>query len=415
MKFKKKTAMFISFTVGILMFSTTAIAEVTSKNGYEQLKDSLKYTAKSCTSTLSNYTLDSSFVVKDSGNIIYSQNSVNKYDISQNSEESTNSTFDGSVKRENYHYRDSTGYIDKNEQQDTYYVTEFANTADNNKYKLKDPFSEDRAGDIEKIADALVGNLKDSVAVTQKQNGIREISGSLSDAQIPALINALASFEFKNSFNNDDKSSIPKLVKNISVKNIKGSMTTDKNGFIQTALGSGILSGTDKNGQDHNLTFQLLVKIEDINSTAVKKPDLSGKKVLKNIEKDYTNLSNPEKYLGKYKSDIIIEDNEKFTKIGEAVINVEKIDKNNISGSYQKNYLNGYEQYADSNDNLKFTGKFGEEANTFNGKFSGVTASNKKATGTLSIDPHTATLYFNIDNYEGQNTILDGSYKKVFD
>lgn len=66
MKFKKKTAMFISFTVGILMFSTTAIAEVTSKNGYEQIKDSLKCTAKSCTSTLPNYTLDLSFVVKDS-------------------------------------------------------------------------------------------------------------------------------------------------------------------------------------------------------------------------------------------------------------------------------------------------------------------------------------------------------------
>lgn len=260
-----------------------------------------------------------------------------------------------------------------------------------------------------------MGNLKDSVAVTQKQNGIKEISGSLSDAQIPTLINALASFEFKNSFNNDSKSSIPKLAKNISVKNIKGTMTTDKNGFIQTALGSGILSGTDKNGQNHNLTFELLVKIEDINSTTVKRPDLSGKKVLKIIEKDYNNLSNPEKYLGKYKSDIIIEDNEKFTEIGEAVINVEKIDKNNISGSYQKEYLSGYEKYVDSNDNFKFTGKFGEDGSSFNGKFSGVTASNKKTTGTLSIDPHTATLYFSIDNYEGQNTILDGSYKKVFD
>ncbi len=137
---------------------------------------------------------------------------------------------------------------------------------------------------MKKLSDAIVGNLKDSVAVNVTQDGSKEISGSLNNTQIPSLVNALVSFQFKNSFNvrSDNGSTttqqIPELKSNIFVKNIKGNVATDKNGLIKSALGSGILSGTDKNGQNHNLTFEVLVKIGDINSTVVKKPDLSDKK-----------------------------------------------------------------------------------------------------------------------------------------
>jgi len=77
MKLKKKTAMLLSFTVGTLMFASTAMAEVMSKSGYEQLKDSIKYSAESLTSDLKSYTLDMSLTLKADGTVIASETSSN--------------------------------------------------------------------------------------------------------------------------------------------------------------------------------------------------------------------------------------------------------------------------------------------------------------------------------------------------
>jgi hypothetical protein len=102
MKLKKKTAMAISFALGVFMFSATAMAEVTSKNGYTQLKDAIKYTAKSCTETLPNYTLSISSVIKDGGKVLSSDDSLNKYDLKNQAKESMDSRFNGSIKRNSY-------------------------------------------------------------------------------------------------------------------------------------------------------------------------------------------------------------------------------------------------------------------------------------------------------------------------
>ncbi|MDF2503967.1 hypothetical protein [Clostridium sp.] len=296
MKFKKKTAMALSFTLGILMFATTAMAEVTTKSGYDQLKDSLKYTGKATTTGLSSDTLNMSFIIKDGNTTVYSQNSTNKYDITNKAMENVRETYNGSDKTDSYYYTDKNTLITKdtgNGISDQYAVTNFKDGKNDNKW-LTNPFDEDRTTDIEKIADAIVGNLKDSVVVNEKSDGSKELSSSLNNTQIPSIANALVSFEFKNLYANpnDTRSKMPKLIKDIFVKNVKGTMTTNKNGLIKTALASGVLSGKDKNGQSHDLTFELLFKISDINSTKVTKPDLTGKKTV------VTNASsNPNKIL----------------------------------------------------------------------------------------------------------------------
>ena len=100
MKMNKKAAMIISFTIGTLMFATTAFAEVNSKSGYDELKDSLKHTAENCTSKFSSFTVDSSFVMRDNGAVIYSRNMLNKYDASKKSIENTSETNNGTTKSE---------------------------------------------------------------------------------------------------------------------------------------------------------------------------------------------------------------------------------------------------------------------------------------------------------------------------
>ena len=223
----------------------------------------------------------------------------------------------------------------------------------------KNPFKEKEATDVEKIVDALVGNLKDAVVVTENSDGSKTLSGSLSESQIPALINAVVSLHLRVNLVIDTimQRGIPKITNDIFVKEVKGNMVTTKEGLIQSVLGSGVISGKDENGKEHSLTFELLAKITNVNSTKVSKPNLSGKKVEKNVEQDYSKLSNPEKYIGKYKTDILIDKDGKFEKIGEKFVDVTTIDDKSISGRYYEEYAKGYEEYATNKKDFKFQGK----------------------------------------------------------
>lgn len=80
MKIKKKTAMLVSFALGTLLLATTAVADIATKSGYDQLKDALKLTAGNCSDKFNNFTMDISIVAKDNGNILSSQNEVTKFD-----------------------------------------------------------------------------------------------------------------------------------------------------------------------------------------------------------------------------------------------------------------------------------------------------------------------------------------------
>ena len=410
MKFKKKTAMILSFAVGTLMFASTAMAEVTSKNGYDQLKDSLKYTAESCTTKLSNYTMDISLVMKDNGNTIVSNSSINKCNVSNQATERTETTVEGSTKREYYSYSDKNCFINKDNSQNVYYVSEYEKPHEDTSFK--NPFKEKQASDVEKIADALIGNLKDSVVVTQNADGSKELSGSLNESQIPALVNAVVSFQSKNVFGrnrSDNEDYMPKISKDIFVKEVTGKMVVDKDGLIQSVLGTGTISGKDESGKEHILTFELLGKLSNINSTSVKKPDLTGQKIEKVVEKDYNKLSNPEKYTGKYKSDIILEKDGKFEKIGERSINIEQINEKNISGTYHEEYTKGYEDYASGKTDFQFSASFNKDQ--FNAPF---TSSDSSVKGNISINPHSARIYFNVDGTRNQNLVSDDEFNKVF-
>ena len=409
---KKKTKVIISLALGTIMFTTTAIAQVVSKSGYDQLKDSVKYTAENCTTRLSSYTLDTSFIVKDNGTIIFSENSINKTDVSNGITENVSTRVEGSSKRESYNYSDKNGSVNKDSEQDIYYVSEY--TSPREIVTTTNPFKEKGAADVEKIADAIVGSLKDAVVVTENSDGSKTLSGSLSESQIPALINAVVSLQTKSEFGyrSDNESSMPKITSDVFVKEIKGNMLTTKEGLIQSVLGSGVISGKDESGKEHSLTFELLAKVTNVNSSKVSKPDLSGKKVEKNVEIDYRKLSNPEKYIGKYKNDILIEKEGKFEKIGERFIDVTTVNENGISGSHHEEYVKGYEEYASNKKDFKFDVKF--EKDRFDGDFNVTSASNNTIKGHISIDQGSAKLYLDINGSGSRNVIFDGQYSKVF-
>ena len=412
MKLNKKTATILSFAIGSVMFTTTAIAQVVTKSGYDQLKDSFKYTAESATSKLSSYTSDMSVVLKDNNTVIYSDNSLSKVDVSKGVKETVSTRFEGSKKTEDYNYSDKNGYITKDNTKNIYYTTEA--TSPKEIITSKNPFKEKGATDMEKIADAIVGNLKDAVVVTENADGSKTLSGSLSESQIPALVNAVVSFQSKNELdrgpNSDSK--MPKIISDVFVKEVKGNMVTTKEGLIQSVLGSGVVSGKDEKGKEHKLTFELLAKMTSLNSTKVSKPDLTGKKVEKNVEKNYSKLTNPEKYLGKYKTDILIEKDAKFVKIGEKFIDVTAVDDKSISGRYYEEYAKGFKEYATDKKDFKFDAKFGKDSG-FNGTFNSSSESSEKMTGNIYINIGSAGINFNINEVTSGNKLFNDQYSKV--
>jgi hypothetical protein len=412
MKINKKSKIIISLALGSVMFTTTAIAQVISKSGYDQLKDSVKYTAESCSTNLSSYTIDTLFVIKDNGTVITSQGSLDKVDVSNQTKENITTSIEGGVKKDGYFYSDKSGYITRNSDQDIYYATEY--TSPREIVAPTNPFKEKGASDMEKIADAIVGSLKDAVVVTESSDGSKTLSGSLSESQIPALINAVVSLQSKTEFSNgyNNQNPMPKITKDVFVKEIKGNMVTTKEGLIQSVLGSGVIVGTDENDKEHNLSFEVLAKITNVNLTKVNKPDLSGKKVEKNVERDYSKLSNPEKYIGKYKTDMILEKDGKFEKVGESILDITAMDSNGVSGRYYEEYAAGYEEYAKNKKDFKFDTKF--EKDQFNGQFSVSSDSKNTIKGNISIDQGSPNIYFNIDSSRSSNIIFDCQYSKVF-
>jgi hypothetical protein len=221
---------------------------------------------------------------------------------------------------------------------------------------FSNPFKEEYADDFEKIADAVVGSLKDHVVVTENSDGSLGLAGSLTELQIPSLVNAVASLQMKQEFNGNQNNP-PRLTRDVFVKEVKGTAKVNKDGVMENILGSAVLSGKDEQGTVHDITVEILVKLSDINSTTVNKPDPTGKKVVKNTARNEApgnEISNPEKFIGKFKNDILIEKDNKFVKVGERCIEITQFDNQTVTGRYYEVYKPEFEAYATTERDFKF-------------------------------------------------------------
>ncbi len=419
MKANKKMVMGLSFCLGLVMFVTTAFADIASKTGYEQMKDSIKFTTENLSEKLQSFSSQATITLKDNDNLITSITTTGKYDNKiKASEEISSTEISNGEKRDHYSYRDKNGYISKNSFSDTYYVSEYQMQDD---YRIfPNPFKEERFSDVEKIIDALVGNLKDYVMVNEKADGSKEFSGSLSEGQIPALVNAVSSFAFKqvavtSRYGNTNEVTIPQITSDLFIKNVKGKLLVNKDGIIESLFASGILSGKDKKGVYHDISLEVVTKISDINSTTVSKPNLEGKKIEKQEgPKQFEDILVSSKLVGKYKNNIVIEKDGKYVKIGERIVQITNVNGKNIQGRYYEEYKNEYAEY--SKDKLDFT--FDAVANGFlNAEFDYTDPSGITEKGSISFEMNGGKFYFNIPyKYKQDNGLMyDPSFSMVFD
>jgi hypothetical protein len=354
MRKNKKLIMALSFTLGAALLVSTAFADITSMSGYEQLKQSIKYTSKSCNKDLKSFTNQYSVTIKDNDKVLLTATKTCKYDNIANSlSQSTVEENCTGSKEIRESYSDQKCAIWYNSWNDSYQIYEYA---EERKYsQFEDIFEDDKMKDIEKIIDAGIGNLKDYVIVNENPDGSKEFSGSLDDAQIPSLINAVSSFAVKHympSLSIDLGDSFPKIKGDIFIKNVTGKATVNKEGILERIFGSGIISAKDDKGTTHDLTLEILVRFYDINSTVVSKPNLTGKKVERQFEISPNNNIVPQKYIGKYQQDIVLEKDNSFVKIGERTVVISNIDEKYVSGQYSETYKAAYTEYA--KDKLDF-------------------------------------------------------------
>lgn len=419
MKVSKKTIMISSFCLGLVMFVTTAFADIVSKTGYEQMKDSIKFSAESFSEKLDSFTTQFTATIKDNDKVLGVYTSTQKIDNKNMIEENTNTQEYADKVLANYSYRDKEGSIWKNSFNDTYYVSDYPMQA--NQKLFPNPFKEDGFSDIEKIIDAVVGNLKDYVVVNEASDGSKEFSGSLTEGQIPALVNAVSSFVFKRTIgseyrggSNDDDVSIPRLTSDLYIKDLKGKMLVNKDGIAESLLATGVLSGKDKDGVFHDLTLEILVKVFDINSTKITKPSLEGKKIEKQeygIKAEENFIS--DKLVGKYSNNIIMEKDGKLVKLGERIVEITSAADKHIKGRYYEVYKNEYSDYG--KDKLDFT--FDAEARGYgDAEFKYTTPSGVELNSYINFDKDIGQLYFNIPDKQIQNGInFDSRFSRVFD
>lgn len=404
-----------SLLLGVMMLSIPTFAELNSKTGYDRLKDSLKTTAEAMTNKANNYTTDISATVKDNGKVLYSVSTKSKVDNKKNAMETTETNGDMGIEKTIYFYREGNLLISL-DNRNTYHVneytspTEFHVTPDN-------PFNKDNAADIEKIADAVMAGLKDNVIVTEGNDGNKEFSGTISENQVPALINTVSSYFFKTQVIGDkyrsESNNFPRLTNDLYIKNVTGKANVNKQGIIENVLASGTISGKEKDGTNHEITVELLMELSDYNKTAVNPPDLTGKNVVKNVVKNDVIVANASDFVGKYKNDIVLKENGKFVKIGERYVVIAHGDDKTLEGRYYEQYLG---DYAKNQSPLEFT--FNAELLDKNGsaKFTFTNKEGKTDTGHIYMNQIDGNINFNIPIIQMNNSeIYSGMFNRVYD
>jgi hypothetical protein len=411
MRRKKRIAMIAAFTLGAFLFAGTALADILDKSGYDQLKDAVKLTAANCTENYQSFTADISLVMKDNGQLIYSENNLLKYDAVSGAREETTTTKDITNRDRNYSYylfADQNQHIVKSTNDDNYIITTYREQKDAPLINKEDnPFNREEIKDLERILDALVSNLKDQVIITESSDDSKVLSGKLSEGQIPALINALVSYKMKQEFNGR-RDGLINLASDVYIKEVRGTAKVNEDGSLENILGTASISGLDKEGKIHEISLEILFKLSDINTTKVVKPDLTGKKVITREERDFEEYKpTPEKFVGKFKNDIVMEKDGRFVKIGERHLEITLLNDKEVRGNYREELKEGFEEYTGPNRTYSFIAKFNEDVN--NAFLEGTTEQGDKVTGTIYFDSYKGQIYLNTNHNHPNNSVIHNS------
>lgn len=290
---RKNMLILTSIAVGVLLLFTTAFAGLSGNSGYDMYKTAVKNMKNT-----KNATITGIVSLKDNGTQIFNVDLNAKADeeskaMSARAEFSVTGGKESSVEV----YKTSDKVITKSDDSDVYNVITgskvedlAAKRAENNKVH------EALQGDVEKVVDAIVGNVQNYISVDGNT-----VSLSISGDQINPAVNALASLavktaedpkireirdgktgdksdlELNNELRDQLYNSMPKLTDDIRITNVNLKATINNN-IIENQTADITISGKDATGQAHDITLSANFKLSDLNNTKPDTIDLTGKK-----------------------------------------------------------------------------------------------------------------------------------------
>ncbi len=356
MKFDKKSAIFAVFILGVMIFATSAFADIMLGSGYHSLKSSAKITMEKLTNEVDNFSIDVIMSLKVDGETFIESIDNTKFDFVSQARESSGTNLEKGELRESYWYSDENQSIYKNFDDGSYNVIEKQKSNNNDRKIFENPFGKERVTDAEKIMDAFVGSLEDIIQI-EESGGKKMYMGNISDTEIPPLVNAVSSFALKYSIINErtaERLDVPYPKSNIYVIDAAGKAIENEDGIIENGIFTASMSAKDSNGTEHIYTVEFLIDIKNINNTVVAAPNLDGQQVTYRKE----GIEFDAKYIGKYKNDIVKKENNSFVKQGERIVEITSVDEDSIKGRYYEVYKEGYE--PDIVRNFEFISNYDE-------------------------------------------------------
>ncbi|OPH57499.1 hypothetical protein BC351_02945 [Paenibacillus ferrarius] len=290
----KKKWLMVGGAVGIssIVMVTTGFSALASTSGYDAYKSALKNTK-----TVQNVAVQAAAALQDNGNVLASANGSFKVSLDSKTASGNADVLTNGTQQSLSFYKQENQTVLKSNASDVYFVNQETQKKHKNE---KTQTGTEIPQQVETVIDALVGNLKDYVAVDTKADGSKEIAIELDNAQIPTVVNALAPIAIKEAtkeendgekkddtastgkfpFNEDFlKHAAPQLTQDIKIEKVAVKATINANNYISHQEADVTVSGKDASGAAHQVTLHLQADLSGYNSTTPDNVDLTGKTV----------------------------------------------------------------------------------------------------------------------------------------
>ncbi|GAA3408943.1 hypothetical protein ACFFNY_08445 [Paenibacillus hodogayensis] len=163
---------------------------------------------------------------------------------------------------------------------------------------------------VERVFDALVGNLKDRVTLESRDDGSKQVSLALSGSQVPVAVQAIGSLLISHASSAAETKShegidarrgkgqkgideaaekplfdaktvpeLPKLTRDVRIDGIKLDATIDAGNYIGQQSLEIRIAGKDETDKDHTVVIQAQIDLNGVNATKADSIDLTGKSV----------------------------------------------------------------------------------------------------------------------------------------
>lgn len=293
----KKLAMIGAGVVaGSVLLMSSVYAGVGSAPGYNAYKSAIKNTAK-----VDNVTDNIKLSVVDNGKVLIQVDSILKTGKDDSTDSAAITLLTGDTKQSIQIFNQEDQDIIKTSNSDVYKIisADPEELAEHKKAMEEHRFEHDPAftQEVEKVIDALVGNLKDYVTL-EEDGAAKEIGLHLEGSQIPAIVNTVSSILIRESgkdhgeqqpeLNPADtfginvesiKDSLPKLAEDIKIESFSLDADVNADNLITNHTAEIQISGKDSQGTNHEVVVTLSVDSSDFNQTTPDTVDLTGKKV----------------------------------------------------------------------------------------------------------------------------------------